>query len=481
MAAVSIATLVGDNGILNKANDAKSEYTIGEEKEQVSLAYSAGKLKNRGGAVTREQFENELREYEDGATVEQPEGGDFKVTFPKTGHVYTVKKEEISGPITGDVTVAEIEPGKRYEEDTKVKVGDDVVTIPGGITVSELPGEYEDVNKGIVAYVIPKGENVEDWDADLDSDGIIDVQENYDQFVWIPVKTPYVTEEEVNEKTENPSDAEKYENLKAYINEKNIYPMAIKLGDGSYKAILYDFEGTTSVTITPKNYIKGGNREPVYFKDENNEKVGITEDTMNTSFNTMVDRVANNGGFWVGRYESSNMSPTDDQQRIKVVKGATEGVSNLTVPNDGTGITWYRMYAQEKYYSTAIQIDMQSSMIWGCQWDQILIWMKDEPNTRTPANKYVTDAKGVGNFGSTYPSDRYPDRSPAPTGCYAVRNIYDLAGNVNDWTLEGHSAGAYRTHRGNDFYGTAECNPNIRYDGNVLIAGSSYGSRATMY
>ena len=37
---------------------------------------------------------------------------------------------------------------------------------------------------GIVLYIIPKDEIITDWFADTDNNGIYDVQEKYDQFVW---------------------------------------------------------------------------------------------------------------------------------------------------------------------------------------------------------------------------------------------------------------------------------------------------------
>ena len=41
----------------------------------------------------------------------------------------------------------------------------------------------------------------------------------------------------------------------------------------------------------------------------------------------------------------------------------------------------------------------------------------------------------------------YPDKTnPAETGCYDVKNIYDLAGNIYDWTLEAYDT-SYRVLR----------------------------------
>ena len=41
MAGVSIALVVGDNGVLSKAKEAKTGSLVAEEKEQVNLAYTS--------------------------------------------------------------------------------------------------------------------------------------------------------------------------------------------------------------------------------------------------------------------------------------------------------------------------------------------------------------------------------------------------------------------------------------------------------
>ena len=102
------------------------------------------------------------------------------------------------------------------------------------------------------------------------------------------------------------------------------------------------------------------------------------------------------------------------------------------------------MYAQQKNYSKlalGTSTTVTSSMIWGSQWDQIMIWMKNIENT-TQSSYYVINSVGMGNYGTiTGVDDGYSNTSsPAPTGCFDVKNIYDLAGNMVDWSLEADSA-----------------------------------------
>ena len=64
LAGVSIATLTGDNGILGQASKAKTESTIGKEKEQIGLAFNAVKMKKisekDNSDITAAELEEEL-------------------------------------------------------------------------------------------------------------------------------------------------------------------------------------------------------------------------------------------------------------------------------------------------------------------------------------------------------------------------------------------------------------------------------------
>ena len=92
-------------------------------------------------------------------------------------------------------------------------------------------------------------------------------------------------------------------------------------------------------------------------------------------------------------------------------------------------------------------------MIWGSQWDQIMIWMRGTRN-ESQSSYYVINAVGMGNYGVA-DADDYDDTSnPAETGYYDVKNIYDLAGNVYDWSLEANATnGRVLRRRRLQFYG----------------------------
>ena len=427
LAGVSIAMLTGQNGILTQAQRAKNETNSAAENE-------AGRL---------DEYNNIINNYANGVQIPQA-----------------------------------VVPGNYYATDTDVQVGDNTVAIPGGAMVSNIPGEYEDVNEGFVIY-ITNGEEITDWSNPET------IQKTYDQFVWIPVDKDAAIIEEGKEITGN-DNAEKYASLQSYITNTsaptNKYPMAVRKTDGTYSGILYDFEdGTNGVTVTPRDYTTtSSNREPDIVSSYDNSDTynnGLfTKDTLQSEFKEMIEAVESKGGFWIGRYETSSMSTdSSDSNTVKVVKGSTNGINN---------VNWYRMYAQQKKYKSlklTNSANTRSSMIWGSQWSQILIWMKDEPNTS--GGYYITNSVGMANFGISGVDDGYSDTSnPAATGCFEVRNIYDLAGNIRDWTLEANSntdrvlfGGTYSTTSSDNARADSRSNSTPGY------ADSNYGSRSTLY
>ena len=450
LAGVTIATLTGDNGILTKAQEASDKTKQANAEEQVKLAVQASY--GEDGKINLDELNNELSKIE-GLTYKGNPISDsnkieslpadvvvdgYTITINEDGSV-SVGNNETGGGSQNDIV------GKYYEEDEDITVGGKPVTIPGGATVSGIEGEYESVDDGFVIY-ITNGNTITDW-SNTET-----IQQTYDQFVWVPV------ENAILDLSGNSTALESDDSIKEAVQseiEAGRYPMAIKKDETNYIGVLYDFEeetdteGNKYVIVTPNSSWKpisttSEYREPAYLSNSSyadgssNNNVGITETSLQEEFNTMVTKVTENKGFWVGRYETSNMvndNAQDATNQITVIKGTTTGINN---------VNWYRMYAQQKSYSNLAltnSTSTTSSMIWGSQWDQIMIWMKEVKNTVNTDNGeyYVTNAVGMGNYGVADVDD-YPDKTnPAETGCYDVKNIYDLAGNIYDWTLEAYS------------------------------------------
>ena len=443
LAGISIAMLTGENGILNKATTAKTSTEIGEEKEKVELSAIKAMGDDKRGEITEENLDKELTNYIGKRDVdyELSGTGPFTVKYTDSGRSYIIKS---------DGTVEEYIPvnGNYYDTDTDITIGEYPVTIPGGATISNIPGEYESVEDGLVIYITNE-DKIADW-SDIET-----IQKTYDQFVWIPVDKETAIIEEGVEITGS-TNSEKFTSLKNYVsnitsptNGPSKYPMAVKKSDGTYSGILYDFkEENVTITMTPKDYTTtSSNREPddVSYDASNST---ITETSLQEEYKTMIERVAKKGGFWIGRYETSNMNSSNfTTNPIKVIKGTKNGINN---------VTWYKMYEGQKEYKNAklTNSETTTSMIWGSQWNQIMIWMREIRNTVYPSNGnyYITNSVGMGNYGYiSGVDDGYSSTSaPAGTGCFKTKNIYDLAGNVFDWTLEA-SYTYYRVGRGGSY------------------------------
>ena len=416
LAGVSIAMLTGENGILTQADEAsnKTKEAGAEEKVKVEVMGSYGE----DGTIDLDLLKDNLNNIS-GITGVPSTITSLPITVTVDGYEITINP---NGNVTmiEEKTFAEIK-GKYFPEDTTIMIGGNKVFIPAGATVSGVEDECESLGigsankdeEGLVIY-ITNGATITDWDT---------AKTQYDQFVWVPVETAYVTVDEIG--------GDSVDNLETYITNNKKYPMAIKVNETDYKGILYNFEGTTSLTITPYDYNATSESDPSYREPDvvsSDSSNGVSLGTLKSEFNTMVEKVATNGGFWVGRYETSNMNSssfTTESGAVNVLKGTTTGINS---------VTWYKMYEGQKEYKQANignKSTTTSSMIWGSQWDQIMIWMKDVENA-SRNSYYIINSLTMGNFGTSDDSTS----GLADTGFYSVKNIYDLAGNVYDWTLE---------------------------------------------
>ena len=176
----------------------------------------------------------------------------------------------------------------------------------------------------------------------------------------------------------------------------------------------------------------------------------------------MKNSVAKYGGFYIGRYETGNLS-----QATAVVQKNNSDIGSQT---------WYTQYKLNK--TIKANNNVVSSMIWGCQWDATMRWMQTSSNPEVV--NYVTNSTGKGNYAGTQGSRNQKIATGSKTA-YAVNNIYDMAGNVWDWTLEA-SATTYRVYRGGYYRRDGSTDPaSIRDINDPARSSDYYGSRVTLY
>ncbi len=97
LAGVSISMLTGESGIIKQAMDAKDKTIIGQEQEQVEMAYVSAATTKLGDEVTETNLQNELDiivgETKTNVTTNDDET--LNVLFADTQHNYNVNKGEV--------------------------------------------------------------------------------------------------------------------------------------------------------------------------------------------------------------------------------------------------------------------------------------------------------------------------------------------------------------------------------------------------
>ena len=157
-----------------------------------------------------------------------------------------------------------------------------------------------------------------------------------------------------------------------------------------------------------------------------------------SEYNTMKAQVLKYGGFYIGRYEAGINSTT---LRTKVTTAQTvvckKGVAPYNwVPwgkamNDASEVEGESgaVYLAKNFVSQHNYTSVKSTLTYGCEWDAMCRYIGDAQRT-TPTKS----APGLTGSVSTDVS----------------KNIYDLAGNCIEWTMEAFDT-YNRVHRGGNY------------------------------
>lgn len=249
------------------------------------------------------------------------------------------------------------------------------------------------------------------------------------------------------------------------------YPMAVKNENGLYYALTYDFmlvedklSVHTSMYSEPAT-ISGEESKQYDVVRANLETAGMTidaekleepeldiENYLNTQFsvklqeefNRVIESVVEFGGFYIGRYETS----------LNDGKIQSKANSSAMTAEASSGNSWYGLYGKQNSLYTGDSYSVDSGMIWGCQWDQALLWLKDLSHKVGEENVlYIINGTNMGWSSDT--SEENPDRMTGKeisteelTVSGKANNIFDMAGNLSEWTLETDIYGFNRIARG---------------------------------
>lgn len=330
---------------------------------------------------------------------------------------------------------------KTYEEAQKT---DGYLTEKAKYKTATIPAGYKIVNEGTEI-----------------EDGLVISDSNKNEFVWIPVEKAIITESKIkNLRKEYPETTSDAKAVAAYANDKKIYPMAVEVTEQdsegknvtNYKGILYSFSGKDQLTVTVHDWTSTSYREPALLEQyDPNNWTEMTATLYQDSYNKMVKSVAENGGFYVGRYEISSGTYSVNGDTITYAQSQSRKTAMVST-------TWYDMYKYESNYAKYNEsLGVTSEMIWGSQWDQMMIFVNGKNDGAEETAKFY-----VGETGNRKSSDE-----SAETGANAVdqvANIFDLEGSRYEWTQEAEGSWLRHSRGGDYFYiGGYACMTHDRY------------------
>ena len=316
------------------------------------------------------------------------------------------------------------------------------VPVPIGYTASSASGENS-VNDGFVIY---------EGTEEVNDGNVSTAKTSRNQFVWIPV-----------------------EDISQIANQTN---GTDGKGRQNYQGKLYDF--STSGATEKSSYGQGTEsyREPdiVTEYDGDSEYLSILglssssefKTQLQEEYNEMIESVDRYGGFYIGRYETGNLAENTSTEPV-VVKG-----------NDSIGgVNWYYQYQNSKLIGA--NKNVASTMIWGSMFDRVLIWLT-ETGDKTYSD--LMNSSSWGNYSDSTGAAETNSGDRQPTGtneAWQSNNIYDLAGNIYDWTIEA-SLTSGRVGRGGVCVNGASDGPASSRTYIIPSGTSSYnGTRSALY
>ena len=248
-------------------------------------------------------------------------------------------------------------------------------------------------------------------------------------------------------------------------------------------------------------YKKETGYSDTYKADDKNVGWFADETAYNNLKNSMLKSVYENGGFYVGRYEAGiGTNRTSKSATNSDGKYTIEGMPTPVSKADAYPYTYVTRTQAQNLASNVNSGTKTSSLMFGVQWDLVLAFMHNKGNIAD--STLISNSTTIGNYRdstfqlsqtgkyavyssyslsstwnpSTKSTTNFVDSSRnkiaqslegngilVTTGTSEtnkVMNIYDIAGNVWEWTLEWTSDTSYPcAFRGGDCYSTGSSRP----------------------
>ena len=274
---------------------------------------------------------------------------------------------------------------------------------------------------------------------------------------------------------------------------------------------IYDALRTYASTVIPTGTSSEGTygKASTYgYTDTWYSGCGLGEEEYNTTKSKMLNSIKDNGGFYIGKYETGI-----DDSSIESTATTTAGLR--TSSGDTTQTAVIKQNKQPYTYVTCRQAETlakgfatdgkTASLLFGIQWDLVLKFLSVKGvetsllnNDSKTWGNYYNNTYNITNTNAWYSTDdganwtkgAYNKTSNGSTllttGAhtdFSKQKIYDFAGNVYEWTLEQSSDSSYPCAcRGGYYYvfgGYSPASDRFYYDTSDL--NSSIGFRVALF
>jgi formylglycine-generating enzyme required for sulfatase activity len=203
----------------------------------------------------------------------------------------------------------------------------------------------------------------------------------------------------------------------------------------------------------------------------------------------MIKSINKYKGFYIGRYETGDDVSHSSSKNCFINPKVVRYNSNINY------ITWYDSYKALQRLSGKTQKYVETGMIYDTMWDYTLKWLQE---TDTRSYEEISEDSGTwGNYNNNTKTTQSGGTTPARTGAIetieykgetyidsptASNNIFDIAGNVLEWTRSRNDTNRRRFRGGYCNNGSSDYP--ARYVGSDLPSVSSnrnIGVRGQLY
>ena len=336
------------------------------------------------------------------------------------GQAKANEQEDLSN-LSDMIDEATAEPPPKVDVNTKAGDNSTINGKKGNSNNPTIPKNYIPIDTATSTW----GDGSSAPSQDSVDHGLVIKDEKDNEWVWVPVdKATLATmyEESSDEKTLCGTTGETAVKTK-------LYSKTITIGtDSNKKTMSRTTPGLTSYR-EPDLVVGSGtgyDASDTYCKTILG-KTGTKEQLAQLfadEYKAMIESVSKYGGFYIGRYELSEEGVQKDKETL-------------------TNTNWYNLY--KKCTELQASDKVKTQMIWGCQWDVTMNWLissgaktSDEVNKDSSSwgNYQETSVKADDGTTEIKASGTSAKLNTGKTTFTMANNIYDLAGNVYEWTQE---------------------------------------------